>query len=185
MKMVRSMMGVLMMVLIVSFASDSLAQGRGHGHNKPGRGHNQDDDDQGDHGKGYKKYRGHDRDYKYRSDRGNTWARDDRGKHYSRGKYVVYKHNHRSNRRWAPVYGHYYNTRYIYYRDYNVYYDCYRDVFVTWTGGNWVVSSHVPVVLARVDFGRTTVVGVDYWDDDFNFYLTRRRPAYISIEASF
>jgi hypothetical protein len=35
----------------------------------------------------------------------------------------------------------------------------------------------------RVDFRRTRVTGVDYWDDDFDFYLQRRRPAYVSISA--
>jgi hypothetical protein len=83
------------------------------------------------------------------------------------------------------VHGHRYNTRYIYYRDYNVYYDCYSDVFVTWAGGRWIVTTHIPRVLVGVNFSNSAVAGVDYWGDDINFYLERRRPAYVSIRASF
>ncbi|MDZ7648173.1 MAG: hypothetical protein U5K54_13870 [Cytophagales bacterium] len=55
-----------------------------------------------------------------------------------RTRRITYNY-HRHNRPvWAPVYGYRYNTRYIYYRDYNLYYDCHRNVFVVWTGRNWV-----------------------------------------------
>ncbi|HEU5292631.1 MAG TPA: hypothetical protein VFU05_18410 [Cyclobacteriaceae bacterium] len=182
MKKVRNLTGMLMMVILAAFiASDSLAQGRGHGNNNPGRGHDKDNHP----GKGHGKHRGSDWDYGDRHDRNNTYAHyDNRNDRYSHGRYVTYNYN-RTNRHWAPVYGYRYNTRYIYYRDYNVYYDCHRDVFVTWTGRNWAISTRIPVVLAQVEFRRATVVGVDYWDDDFDFYLTRRRPAYVSIQASF
>jgi hypothetical protein len=66
-----------------------------------------------------------------------------------------------------------------------VYYDSHRDVFVTLAGGRWIVTTHMPRVLVGVDFNHSVVAGVDYWDDDFNFYLERRRPAFVSIRASF
>jgi hypothetical protein len=66
-----------------------------------------------------------------------------------------------------------------------VYYDCHRDLFIIWTGRNWMVSSRVPDFMGRIDFGRTNVRGVDYWDDDFDFYLSRRQPTYLSIEFDF
>jgi hypothetical protein len=101
------------------------------------------------------------------------------------GRYVTYNHHHRNHPSWAPLYGHRYNTRYIYYRDYNVYYDCHRDMFITWTGRRWVVSAFIPAVMVRVDFNRARVSGVDYWNDDFNFYLARQAPRYVSIQVSF
>ena len=120
----------------------------------------------------------------------SNWNRDypSRNDHRYKGydnhhRYVTYNYHRHSHPSWAPAYGHRYNTRYIYYQDYNVYYDCHRDVFVIWTGRNWVISNRIPDVMYRVDFGRTRVSGVDYWDDDFDFYLQRRRPAYLSISA--
>jgi hypothetical protein len=178
MKTVRNSLSVLLLIILISgVTTDLMAQGRGHGrkHDNPGqrkkaerewnRGDRRDDRD-----------RHHDRHSRY-----DYSSRNDR--YYHHKSYVTYHHRH--SHRWAPAYGHRYNTRYIYYRDYNVYYDCYRDVFVTWSGRNWIITSRIPDAIVRVDFGRTAVVGVDYWDDDFDFYLARRRPAFVSIQASF
>lgn len=177
MKTVRNFFGVLMVVMML-VATDGFAQGRGNGNrdNHPGKGH-----DKNKHGK---------------HDRGNDrydWDHNDRSREYSvrhdrhriHDRHVTYRHHRNGPPSWAPAYGYRYNTRYIYYRDYNVYYDCHRDVFVTWTGRNWSVSTRIPVVMAHVDFRRASVMGVEYWDDDFDFYLERRRPAYVSIRASF
>lgn len=162
-----------MLVLMVSaVGTDSLAQGRGNGHGK-GRGHDKSWKD-----------KNHDHDYRDRDDHNHRYAYH-RPTYDYRDRYVTYHHHRYGHPRWAPTYGHRYNTRYIYYRDYNVYYDCHRDVFVTWTGRNWAITTHLPRVLVGVDFNHSAVVGVDYWDDDFNFYLERRRPAFVSIRASF
>jgi hypothetical protein len=182
--------------------------GRGHDTvNDPGRDHNNEYKSQGhakdfnsdsdrsqrnDHyrdisdnnrGKGNDRYNDLDRNK-------NNWNRDypsrnvHRYNNYdSRHRYVTYNYHRHSHPAWAPAYGYRYNTRYIYYQDYNVYYDCHRDVFVIWTGRNWVMSNRIPDVMYRVDFGRARVSGVDYWDDDFDFYLQRRRPAYLTISA--
>ena len=117
------------------------------------------------------------RDYPTRNDH---WYSSDNIRH----RYITYDYHRHSHPSWAPAYGYRYNTRYIYYQDYNVYYDCHRDVFVIWTGRNWVISNRVPDVMYGIDFRRTHVSGVDYWDDDFDFYLQRRRPAYISISTA-
>jgi hypothetical protein len=39
-------------------------------------------------------------------------------------------------------------------------------------------------VMCRVDFRTATIAGIDYWDDDFDWYLERKRPNYISIHAN-
>ena len=168
MKTVRNFLSVLMLSLVmISVTSNLQAQGRGHGkHDNPGRGH--------------KKEKHFDRD--------DHWDRHDRrdydNRNFRHGRYVTYRHHRNGPPSWAPAYGYRYNTRYVYYRDYNLYYDCYRDVFVTWTGRNWAVSVAIPVIIRNVDFRRTAVVGVDYWDDDFDLYLAKRRPSYVSIHAS-
>jgi hypothetical protein len=154
------------------------------------RGNDRDRDNDRDHNRDndkrdydYGRDRDHHRNYDHGRDRhSRDYYTSRNSKYYHHGRYITYHHRH-ARHRWAPVYGYRYNTRYIYYRDYNLYYDCYRDVFVTWNGRFWVVTAVVPDVICHIDFGRASVVGVDYWDDDFDFYLTRRRPAYISIRA--
>jgi hypothetical protein len=187
---------------------------RGNGNdNNPGRGHSKESNPDKGHDKDYDKGNDHDRDFNsgdhrgrgndndYDRRRGHDQRYGDRdrnnGNHnypswdnyrYQRyddhHRYVAYRHHRHGRPSWAPAYGYRYNTRYIYYQDYNVYYDCHRDVFVVWTGRNWTVSTRVPDAMFRVNFGRARVSGVDYWDDDFDFYLERRRPAYMSITAA-
>jgi hypothetical protein len=178
MKTVRTFLMVWIVTLVLSSSTTTLqAQGRGNskGHDKhhhPGKakGH----DKRGD--------RDYDRDYSYRDH--DHDSRHGHSRYDYRKRYVTYSHHRHGPPSWAPAYGHRYNTRYIYYRDYNVYYDCHRDVFLTWSGRHWMITTRVPDVICHVDFRRAVVVGVDYWDDDFNFYLERRRPSFVSISAS-
>ena len=201
MKTVRNFLSVLMLILLMSGVNSNLqAQGKGHDKKKDNSGRSKKEQQS-------RKDRYNDRDNdRHRGDRDHYSLDDRRSGKYSlddrrtrnsyyasrrndrynyHGRYTTYNYRNRRSYKWAPVYGHRYNTRYIYYRDYNVYYDCYNDVFVTWTGRDWIITSRVPASIRYVDFRRTAVVGVDYWGDDFNFYLERRRPAYISISASF
>ncbi|HEY3429135.1 MAG TPA: hypothetical protein VGK39_00575 [Cyclobacteriaceae bacterium] len=181
MKTVRNSLSTLLLLILISGVTTNLqAQGRGHGkHDNPGRGHQKEKNRGHDHDKHDDKGR---YDWDHRDSHRDYSSRNDR--YYRHGHYVTYHHHHHGRPAWAPAYGHRYNTRYIYYRDHNVYYDCYRDVFITWTGRRWVVTTTIPRTIVHVDFGRTAVAGVDYWDDDFDFYLTKRRPSYISISAS-
>jgi hypothetical protein len=185
MKSVRNSLSVLMLVLLVSaVGTDSLAQGRGRGNGNPGRGHNKENHPGRGHDKSWKNNE-RDHDHDYRDDRKHRHYTSYHTGYNYRDRYVTYNHHRHGSPSWAPAYGHRYNTRYIYYRDYNVYYDCHRDVFVTWTGRNWAITTHIPRILVGVDFNHCAVAGVDYWDDDFNFYLERRSPAFVSIRASF
>jgi len=186
--------GVVMIAIVLSGTSDLQAQGKGHdngnrnpGHIKEsnaGKSHNTDFSN-GNNREFYSdasRGRRNDHDYDRRKGHGRNY--DDRYYRYDhRDRYVTYRYRHQSHSSWAPDYGYRYNTRYIYYQDYNVYYDCHRDVFVTWTGRNWATSTRIPDVMYRIDFRSARVAGVDYWDDDFDYYLTRRRPSYISISA--
>jgi hypothetical protein len=183
----------LLAALMLGTVSTLDAQGRGNGRdNNPGRGHGNENpgrrpknENSGrDRSKQDFKHRDNDRDHYARDSRD---SRRDYSSHdrYHYGRHVTYNYHRYRRPVWAPVYGYRYNTRYIYYNDYNVYYDCNRDVFVTWTGRRWVITNRVPDFMFRVNFSSAVVTGVDYWDDDFDFYLERRRPAYISIQANF
>ena len=210
MKTVRNLLSVMMLTVLVSGATSNLhAQGRGNERrrenpgrdnkdtkiDKPSKDRSDRDRSERDRSKDWSYDNNHrDRDRNDRNDhrdyRDRHDSRHDRyasrnDRYYNHGRHMTYRHRYtHAHRPWAPVYGYRYNTRYIYYRDHNLYYDCYRDVFVTWSGRGWVVTRIVPDVICHVDFGRASVVGVDYWDDDFDFYLAKRRPSYISIQAS-
>ncbi len=201
MKAVTSSLNTLMLVVLVLVSAlDVHAQGRGNGNNKPGRG-NQNENHMGkeyDRDRNYDYDHGRDDDRRYgnRDDKNGNRGNQDRKYHnpapkkykrYSSYKnphrYITYQYHRQRHPSWAPAYGYRYNTRYIYYQDYNVYYDCHRDVFLTWTGRNWVVNTRIPDFMFHVDFRSARVSGVDYWDDDFDFYLQRTRPSYLSISA--
>lgn len=202
MKTIKNLLSVWMMVMLLVGTSSIQAQNRGRDNdngnrglgndkqNNPGKGHNKGyDNSHGRPGSNQGRYNNNDYDRNdHNMDR--KWSKHSSARdgyrhlrYDNHDRYVTYRHYRNTHPSWAPAYGYRYNTRYIFYQDYNVYYDCHRDVFVVWNGRNWVISHHVPDILFRVDFGRTRVTGVDYWDDDFDFYLQRRRPAYVSISA--
>lgn len=194
MKMVRKSVGMLA-VAVLATVTLAVAQGRGngngHGTGNPGRGHNKENHP----GRGHQKDR-EDRDkvhdWDHHSGNHRNWDyndhqythHDSRNHHHNHYRYVTYRHHRNGLPSWAPAYGYRYNTRYIYYRDYNLYYDCYRDVFVTWVNGRWTISTYIPRILIGVNFNTCSIAGVDYWADDFDNYLSRRRPSYVSIHAS-
>jgi len=188
MKAIKNSLGLLMLAIIILTTSvDVLSQGRGNGNgrgnNHPGRGKY----DERNRGKGHDHNSGWNNNYeRYDHDRERMRHSDWDHRNYLRNDhhhFVTYRHHRYHHPSWAPVYGSRYNTRYIYYQDYNVYYDCHRDVFMTWNGRRWIVSAHIPDFMLRVDFRSARVYGVNYWDDDFEFYLQRRRPSYIGISA--
>lgn len=187
MKAIKNSLSVLMLVILVLLTSMvAQSQGRGNGNSHPGRGNNRENHP----GKGHNKDNGnhHDRnDRRYDNDRYRNYSNDWHHRNFARDdhhRFVTYRHHRHSHPSWAPAYGYRYNTRYVYYQDYNVYYDCHRDVFMSWNGRNWMVSTRAPEFMLRVDFRSARVYGVDYWDDDFDFYLQRRRPSYVSISAA-
>jgi hypothetical protein len=89
---------------------------------------------------------------------------------------VVHHHHHSPVER-RVVYHHPRPVRYVYYRDYDVYYDYQRQVYISFGGRNWNVSAGLPVAMRHVDVHHATRVEVDeYYDDDFNTYLDTNRP---------
>lgn len=92
---------------------------------------------------------------------------NNRGHHY--GQY--------NNRRPVVVHHVYKRPRYIYYRDYDVYYDCRDNAYISHSGRNWIVSSFPPRMMRNVNLRMARSYEVDYWDDNFPGYLDRRRPS--------
>jgi hypothetical protein len=130
---------------------DNDGRGRGHGHGN-GNGHSKD-------------YRDRDRNHGHH--------------HHHDHKKVVHVYHHRPapvERRVVVHHHHHDRPRYVYYRDYDVYYDCDRQVFISFSGRNWTVSVERPIRMHHVDIYRASRVDVDYYNDDFPQYLEQKRP---------
>lgn len=168
------------MVIFVGVASESIAQGRGNHYGKKDK--HEHHDKKGHHDDRHHDWK-HDRDH-YKHDKHDRHKYSRHGHHHA-DRHVAYRraygHHH------APVVVKHYHERprYIYYRDYDVYYDHHRDVYISWSGRNWSVSANLPVVLHRVDRAHAVRMEVDYERDDFAVYLQSNRPAYRRIYTEF
>ena len=151
-------------LLIISMAGNVNAQGRGHkkGH---GRNHAGQHDNRGHH------------------DQDRKGHHDHYDRHYHDRHQVHVVHHHDRYCHHTPVVVRHYRPRprYVYYRDYDVYYDTRNSVYISYSGRNWTVGASLPVALHRVDVNRAVRMEVDYDSDDFPRYLERSRPAYRRI----
>lgn len=174
----------MLVVGVVIGSADALAQGRGnaYGHDKHHKkGNDHHDKWDRDHNV-YNRYDDHHRKdyhhnhhYKSREWHGHTSNHYGYSRAYHRPPHWVHHHhNYRST------------ARYIYYRDYDVYFDCYRGVYISLSGRNWVYSQHLPVCMHYANFSRIAYVELDYFEDDLPRYIERRRTGgYVSIHARF
>lgn len=86
----------------------------------------------------------------------------------------IHKHHH-----WAPSCGYQPHTRYIFYPDYNMYYDLRREAFIYLNGGgNWVIGIDLPVRFGRIDFARTAFIELDLVTDRPYYYNNRHIERY-------
>lgn len=164
-----------MIVFMIGVASETDAQGRSHQHAGERRDEHHDKHRRGDHRKDDR----HDHKYEYHK-------REHHGHgHHQSHRHVAHRHDKHHHH--APVVVRHYHERprYIYYRDYDVYYDFHRDVYITWSGRNWTVSASLPVVLRRVDRHRAVRMEVDYVQDDFPTYLRTHKPVYRRVYTEF
>lgn len=139
------------------------------------RGRDRDHDNGRDRGRGHSNGNGNgrgDNKHYYRD-------RDHDHHHHNDHKKVVHVYHHRPapvERRVVVHHHHHTRPRYVYYRDYDVYYDCDRQVFISFSGRNWAVSIERPMRMHHVDIYRASRVDVDYYNDDFAEYLEQKRP---------
>lgn len=140
---------LLMAVIIFFYGSNRNAVAQGHGKKHHDKKHEQHS---------YHKYDNR-WDFDHVHPKGRKYQ--DRHVHYS----TRYHHAHR-----AP--------RYVYYRDYNVYFDRRQQIFILYSGREWVAIKTLPRVMRGVDLNRVAIYHVDYYDGNLRGYLHARRPAY-------
>jgi len=150
-------------MLIVGLAGSVNGQGRGH--HKENEKHHEGNHERGAYG-----------DHHHRRDHHWKHERHGHGHNHRYERYVAHHHDRHCSH--ARVVRHYERPRYIYYRDYDVYYDIHQSVYITWSGRNWAASASLPVVLRRVDRHHAVRMEVDYDHDDFTAYLSAGRPVY-------
>lgn len=155
MKTVPNAFSLMIIIFLIGSNMDSAAQGRGNGH-----GHRKDH-----HSSRHGKY--------------NDRCSYDYDQHYHHNGSRDYEY------RRAPVERVVYHRapRYVYYRDYDIYYDSHRSVYISFSGRNWMATASLPVVMQRVNIESAVRMDVDYYEDNFLQYLERRRPSYINIQA--
>lgn len=155
-------MSTLVILVILMHSETVLAQGRGNSFGREKR-HEHSDRERN----------------RYNSYSRNEW-RDNDYRRYDR-KPVYHRPPHH-----APAHGYRKQVRYVYYRDYDVYYDCYRGMYILFTGRNWTYTPHMPVHMYRAPYDRIAYVELEYCDDDLPRYIERRRGgSYVSIQARF
>lgn len=164
MKTATQFFSLMIALFIISVSGNAQAQGRGH-HNPHERSH-------GGH------YEGKDHGHDLKHEHHKHHDRHEHHAHRHGDRHVVHptiRHHHEK----PVVVRHYHKRpRYIYYQDYNVYYDLHRNVYISYSGRNWSLSASLPVALHRVDMRRAVRMEVDYYQDDFPRYLERDRPAF-------
>ncbi|MFZ6009485.1 MAG: hypothetical protein ACOYXT_03985 [Bacteroidota bacterium] len=171
-----------MIIVCVGVSASAQNRGRGNGngwdndkrhrhdrHDHRDRHDNDDSRDRWDYRAGHNRHHDHDH-----------WHRDRHVHHIYRPHHHHIHSRHCGHR--VVVYR-YERPRYVYYRDYDVYYDCHRSVYITFSGRNWSVSAGIPTVMRHVDLRTATRVDVDYYDDDFISYLDRGEPMYRDVYA--
>lgn len=173
------LLSALMVAGVLMIGADVFAQGRGNGRGDDKHKHDHKRDRDWDNHRGRNDNHRNDWD-RFDRDSRRDWRGPTHDRHGRRYSYHRPPH-------WAPAHGYHYRpVRYVYYRDYNVYYDCYRGVYVTLSGRNWVYTHRIPAHMHRADFHRITYIDLDYFDDDLPWYLDRRRSGgYVSVRARF
>lgn len=178
MKNTSTIFSLIIGVSIISGATSAGAQGR--------RQHQ--DDDRGRNQWEYRDQRDDDHDRKGqrdgdRYDHNNKRDHGDRDRHHHNGNYHrrevrhIHYHDRYCGHRPVVVHHHYKKPRYIYFRDYDVYYDSHRSVYISYTGRSWTTTRAIPADMRYVNVRTTRSYEVDYYDDDFPSYLERRRPS--------
>lgn len=66
------------------------------------------------------------------------------------------------------------HTRYVYFRDYGVYYDYHRNTYVTISGRNWSVSTSLPQPMYRANVNNIVYEEIDYPGDNVYEYHAHR-----------
>jgi hypothetical protein len=192
MKKVSYFLSLAMIVIGLSGNYSVSAQGRGqkNGHDRNNNGQrdngnrdrgNDPKENDHDHGRG-NDGRDNGNHYGHRKAE-NRWDydRNHRDHDWERRNVKHYYHTHDRYCGHAVVVHNYVRPRYIYYRDYDVYYDCNRSVYISYSDRSWTVSAALPFAMRHINVRSANRFEVDYWDDNLPVYLERRRPTWDRI----
>jgi hypothetical protein len=160
MKKAGNFFALIAIVFAISVSSDVNGQGKGHDKGHGGKSNRNHRHENRDH-KNDMAYRGHDRHHHERR----------------QVRQVYHYHDRHCNHRPVVVHRHV-RPRYIYYRDYDVYYDSRKSVYISYSGRSWSMSASTPVAMRHVNVRNAARFEVDYHDDDFPRYLERNTPTY-------
>jgi hypothetical protein len=169
-----------MSLVIISAVSEADAQGRRRGDDNKGPGHSDQRDNRDRNDYNEQRDRNDHRDHDNKPDHHNAYSYNDHRDHHHHAHRPVMRHVHYHDRYCGHrqvVHPHQVRPRYIYYRDYDVYYDLTRRVYVSYSGRSWSVSTAIPVGMRHVNVRTARSYEVDYWNDDIHGYLERGRPA--------
>lgn len=177
----------IMSMLVLFTAANSFSQGRqgrGNGHDRKGNDHHQaqshspSHNDHNDHHNGGHQH--HDNHHDYHSTAPSRVHYDHRPDYH---RTYVRRDYYAAPTPWVHVHNHYYpaNRRYVYFRDYNVYYDCTRDVYVSLSGGRWIFTAQMPVMMQQVPVERVIYTDVDYCGDDIVYYHNHRPGVSVNV----
>jgi hypothetical protein len=79
---------------------------------------------------------------------------------------------------WAPAHGYRAKTRYVYFKDYPVYYDNDRGVYISMSGKNWSISAKLPDILKGVDLLAAPKIDLDFSGDEPQQSYDKHREEY-------
>lgn len=79
---------------------------------------------------------------------------------------------------WAPAHGYRAKTRYVYFTEYNFYYDNNRGVYIYLSGNNWEVSASIPNLFKTVNLTAAVKIDLDFDADDPQKYNADHKKKY-------
>ena len=66
---------------------------------------------------------------------------------------------------WAPAHGYRAKTRYVFFKDYDMYYDQQRKIYVYLKNGNWELGASIPAFLQSVDLNAAIKIDIELESD--------------------
>lgn len=187
MKRAIAILFVLGLTLII-IRANAQGRGRGNGHGHGNNKHEWKDDRR--HSEHYERDNRYSYDRRGRHQDNHSHRRDHHGHdHYHGGQRRVhrlpaYAHNHSRHCGHTVVVRRYTAPRYVYYRDHDVYFDHHRNVFISYSGRGWTITTGVPAHLHHINLRTAVCHEVEYYDDDFVTYLDHGRPMYGKVYVS-
>jgi hypothetical protein len=171
----KRVIAILVVVALTFIIIRVNAQGRGHGHSK------HKDKHEWKHHPNESSTHSHSDRYSYDGKRTHDHRVVTRDAHtHTVRHYPVYSHHHSRHCNHHVIVRHQ-RPRYVYYDEHDLYYDHQRNVYISYTGRGWNISTSIPVHLHHVNLRSAVAHEVNYYDDNFITYLDTGRPMYGNV----